>query len=60
MKNNGCFRFSTPACGENCPVGRKAVIVNGVRTGKSLAESPCPLVREYEERIRKEAQDALA
>lgn len=56
-RENGCFRFGTAACGENCPVGRRRVIINGVDTGRRLAESPCPMIQTYEKNL-KEAENA--
>ena len=53
----GCMHFGTAKCGENCPVGRKAVIINGIDTGKRLTESCCPIIRQYEQNL-KEAEDA--
>lgn len=53
----GCMHFGTERCGERCPVGRKAVIVNGVDTGRWLDESPCPVIRQYEANM-KEAENA--
>lgn len=54
-----CMHFGTARCGERCPVGRKAVVVNGVDTGRRLDESPCPVIRQYEANM-KEAENALA
>lgn len=53
----GCMHFGTERCGERCPVGRKAVIVNGVDTGRRLEESCCPMIRAYEANL-KEAENA--
>ena len=52
-----CMHFGTARCGERCPVGRKAVIINGVDTGRRLEESCCPMIRAYEANL-KEAENA--
>lgn len=53
----GCMHFGTAKCGERCPIGRRQIIKNNMDTGKRLTESPCPMIRKYEQNL-KEAENA--